>query len=47
MQEFGLTQDGPTVIWRDNQAVIQIRDESRGASKENKSKGFEGDDDLQ
>ena len=30
MQEFGLTQDGPTVIWRDNQAVIQIRDESRG-----------------
>jgi hypothetical protein len=24
MQEFGLTQDGPTVIWQDNQAAIQI-----------------------
>jgi hypothetical protein len=24
MQEFGLTQDDPTVIWQDNQAAIQI-----------------------
>ena len=24
MQEIGLTQDGPTVIWQDNQAAIQI-----------------------
>ncbi len=24
MQEFGLTQDGPTVIWQNNQAAIQI-----------------------
>jgi hypothetical protein len=30
MQEFGLTQDGPTVIWQDNQAAIQIAT-NRGA----------------
>ena len=24
MQEMGLMQDGPTVIWQDNQAAIQI-----------------------
>jgi hypothetical protein len=24
MQELGLKQDGPTVIWQDNQAAIQI-----------------------
>ncbi len=24
MQEFELAQDGPTVIWQDNQAAIQI-----------------------
>ncbi len=24
MQEIGLKQDGPTVIWQDNQAAIQI-----------------------
>jgi hypothetical protein len=32
MQEFGPTQDGPTVIWQDNHIAIQIA-MNRGALK--------------
>jgi hypothetical protein len=40
MQEFGLTQDGPTIIWQDNQAAIQIAMNRGALAKKTRAMGL-------